>query len=504
MLTFSNKVFSFLKNPNIYSYISITVVLIIYSDLRLSMIPYGWEVDVDVFYHVRMADFFPDVCISKVFPWTQLSIWKDHFYDKELGFHAVLYIIRKIPLFINISEGAPFNYINIIFTGIFLLIYTKLIPFNNLLIKSSIPILLLITSPLFLLRINMIRPHVLSMILFALTICILLSDFSLKRKLIYIFMMSWIYALSYSSPQLIFIPIFSYCCAVFIISRNKKYLACLWLLPTSLAGILIAFLIHPQFPNTYYLVIKNILGTSKAQVVPGTELFAPSLKVTAQNAAVFFLIIAGAVFAVYKKSYNIRMFTLFVISCICALGFLFSQRFIEYAVPSSVIFFVYTLDLIAGNFFLNLKVNKIMKASILTTVAFLCFFLLKYEFTILSSSSYFPCYSFANWSQKNIAPGTYIGHIRWSDFPRLFYPAPQYLYSMALDPMFSYFVYPEKTESLENFNQIKVPVSPERLKEILGTNLVFISNLDPGCANYLIEKEAKVLYKGYDGWLLKL
>jgi len=475
------------------------------------MIPYGWEVDVDVFYHVRMADFFPEVCISKVFPWTQLSIWKDHFYDKELGFHAILHLIRQIPLFVNISENAPFNYINIIFTGVILLIYTRLIPVSSLLLKNSIPVLLLIISPLFLLRINMIRPHVLSIILFALTIHILLFVSPLKRKMIYIFIISWIYAVSYSSPQLIFIPIFSYCCAVLITSRSKKRLTCLWLCPISFAGILIAFLIHPQFPNTYYgwyipgvLVIKKILGISKAQVVLGTELFAPSLKVIAQNSAVFFLVIAGVIFTVYKKLYNIKIFMLLTISSICALGFLFSQRFIEYAVPSSVIFFVYTFDCFAGQFFLNLKLNKAIKISVFFVAVFLCFFLLKYEFTILSSSSYFPCCSFAKWAQKNIIPGTYIGHIRWGDFPRLFYPAPQYLYSMGLDPMFSYFVYPEKTEALENFNQIRTPLSPKKLKEILETNLVFISNLDTGCAKYLIDNKAKVLYKGYDGWLLDL
>ena len=188
--------------------------------LRLYNLKNGYEYGVDVFYHIKMGDFFPKVCMDKTFSWTQLSIWKTNFYDKELGFHILLSVIISIINFLNIKCEPPFDFINLALT----IILTLPIIFyclKNKLITSflAVPSIFFI-SPLFLLRINMIRPHVISIALFILVIYLLSSEMNFRKKCIFFFLLSWIYTFTYSVPQVLFIPLFAFCIADFI--GNKQ------------------------------------------------------------------------------------------------------------------------------------------------------------------------------------------------------------------------------------------------------------------------------------------
>ena len=47
-------------------------------------------VDRDSLYHARYAQLLPERGLSREFPWTQESVWRDAFSDKEFLFHALL------------------------------------------------------------------------------------------------------------------------------------------------------------------------------------------------------------------------------------------------------------------------------------------------------------------------------------------------------------------------------------------------------------------------------
>jgi len=115
-----------------------------------------------------------------------------------------------------------------------------------------------------------------------------------------------------------------------------------------------------------------------------------------------------------------------------------------------------------------------------------------------------PYSNFANWAQKNIRPTTYIAQLNWDTFPFLFYSAPQFYYSTALDPMFTFSVYPEKAVKMHNFRTMKELYTQKELIEIYNSNLLFISKKDFHIALYLNKEGLLFLYQGKDGWLFKL
>lgn len=55
--------------------------------LRIYVMKTG-ENSQDALYHAMMAKLGPKVYAAKEFPWTQMSVWKDRFADKELLYHA--------------------------------------------------------------------------------------------------------------------------------------------------------------------------------------------------------------------------------------------------------------------------------------------------------------------------------------------------------------------------------------------------------------------------------
>ena len=494
------------------TFIFALLALIVYSLLRIYYLKGGYEYGVDAFYHVRMAEFFPSVCFEKTFPWTQLSIWKTNFYDKELGFHALLSGFIYIQNILGLKTAAPFNFLNISTLTIFIVIV--IIGINKLKLKTgfiAVPLLLFI-SPLFLLRLNMIRPHTISISLFLLIIFILISNLRYREKIFSLFLLSWLYTISYSVPHIIFIPLIGYCTAAYYVKKHSNITIkkTFFLFLIVILGISAGLILHPQFPNSVYcwyiqgfMVVKKILGYNIGQVGLGLELLAPTGKTIIENISVFLLLLTNTVFIILlkEKRKNVQLITFFFIQIIMTVGFYFSERCIEYAVPSAVICFVIALDKLLARLNVKYLVCNVI-----------CFLIIILVFTsslqlnkdYLKSSQFTPCNSFSDWAPKNIKPGAYIGQIRWGEFPRLFYPAPQFRYSMAMDPMFSYFVFPKKTVRLERFRMLIEPIPPKELKEILGTDLVFISKNDPVPANYLIKSGAKVIYHGNDGWLFLL
>ncbi|MCP4179924.1 MAG: hypothetical protein GY756_19355 [bacterium] len=490
-------------------WICVVLCISLYSILRLSVLKYGYEVGVDVFYHIRMGDFFNDVYSTKIFPWTQLSLWKNNFYDKELGFHAIISLLRHLELLFNIPQFPPFNFINIFFVSVILIIYTAVSYVNNLLTSLLTPLLLLVISPLFLLRINMIRPHLLSMIIFALIIWLLISNVSNKKKYFYIFVLGWLYAISYSSPQLIILPIISLIIAKLCINRKYSDIASLFLiLFLGIVGILIGLLVHPQFPNTFYswyvqgvVVLQRMIGQISLDLDIGLELNSPDINTLLYNISIYVFVVINILIFLKSKTKNIAGLTLLILSIITSIGFYFTERFIEYAVPSSVLCFTYLLNLLIKEINIKCQTKHLCKFLILFVVILPIIY---FNFNILKNKQFYACYDFSKWASRNVRPGTYIGNIRWGDFPRLFFAAPQYRYSMALDPMFSYVVYPKKTLVLERFKLGKQAINPSELAKILNTKFVFISKFDRLPAKHLINSGAAVLYEGYDGWVLEL
>src|SRR3989339_143649 len=126
---------------------------------RVCNLKSGEELGVDVFYHMTMADGGPVFCIQRTFPHTDMSVWKDHFYNKELFFHLFLSAIRHWGIITGFSTSAPFHF------PAAALIVLNLGVFGFLAYRADAkyaflwPLLYVTLSPGFTNRLLMVRPH---------------------------------------------------------------------------------------------------------------------------------------------------------------------------------------------------------------------------------------------------------------------------------------------------------------------------------------------------------
>ena len=116
-----------------------------------------------------------------------------------------------------------------------------------------------------------------------------------------------------------------------------------------------------------------------------------------------------------------------------------------------------------------------------------------------------PAEGFAQYTESRKIPrNTQIANLIWSDFPLLFYAAPDMRYSTGLDPMFSYSVFPDKMKKIEKFRRRMIVLSPAELADITGADYAFIGYRYRQFISYLKRLGYKCVYQGEDGALFLL
>ncbi|MCF7791014.1 MAG: hypothetical protein K9M56_03345 [Victivallales bacterium] len=496
---------------------SSTLCYFLLSFLRVLPVPPGIDYGVDVYYHIKAGEMFPFFATTKVFPWVEMSVWKKHFYDKELGFHFLLYLFQNFKRSIGLSVLPPFNNISLFFSGTVILMFSIWGYLKSRKTAFIVAPVLIFISPDFFQKLITVRPFIVSIILFSFSIFILLSNILSRKKIICFFVLGWIYALFYSVPHILLLPLFVFfAVSLFfgIVKRQSCFESCCFPV-AGFSGIIAGLTFHPQFPNTYYIcyiqgitVILKILGLTGNKVVTATEIYKPGLYDVIINLPVFILFLLNLLLFVNYKVKKPKIFFLFVLQIILMAGFFLCKRTIEYLVPVQVIFLIYAVSQMKNQSFSNFFICFFTKPK---TLLLLCFILIiimlplnKLQ-TVKMLKSPGPYYEFGKWQKKKLRKGTYIGLINWGDFPRLFYVSPELKYSMAMDPMFSYYKYPERTELIESFSMgDNRSISTDQLAEAFGTNLIYIPNYYIQAAFLLIRKGAGVIYKDNQGCLLKL
>jgi len=145
----------------------------------------------DGYYHARFANLLPQFGLSRQFHWTQASTWKEHFCDKEFLFHVLM-----LPFATNTLEpvaGVRW-YALILGCGIFTMLFFVLRA-NGARWPLLFALLPACMGAPFLLRIIMIRSHLLSIILLLIGMHLLL-----RRNWKLLAALGFIYAWSYTVP----------------------------------------------------------------------------------------------------------------------------------------------------------------------------------------------------------------------------------------------------------------------------------------------------------------
>lgn len=472
------------------------------------------ELEPDSFYHVMMADLFPEACVAKTFPHLTLSIWKEHFYDKELAFHMILSVIRRYAQMTGLNLSPPFHLPALLFglltvSAFFIVACLLRIPRVYLFVWLFVAI-----SPFFTYRLLMLRPHHLALI-FMLTYCLFLCRMNDAKGAWKSVFFGFAAAYAYSQPHFLLLPALVYACL-----RWKERPQLLYMLPLSLiAGIIAGFTLHPQFPNTFIgwkvqsidVIMQSLF--ERAHVYTGVELLPPDAQVLLENFGVYLLVALNAAgfHRLWKecgrRKLPVETVFFFVLQAVTVAGTFISRRAMEYACPFSILATGLVIrDWMDAGFFQEWAKKRLKLARDGLTVAAAILLLISGTIGIRNLRQWeFPeLHGFSEWAGRSLPDGTVIANLIWGDFGMLFYSAPQFKYLMGLDPMFGYAYAPECVEKLEKFRTGQVSLTPLEVSELTESRFAFVPLRASPLAKLLIQQGFAVVYRGNDGWLFDL
>jgi hypothetical protein len=425
-------------------------------------------------YHIAMAQTIREHGITRKFEWTQFSVWKENYSDKDFLFHVML-----IPFTLGDVDSA------IIGGKIFLVLLTGSIfaSFFFILRAHGVPLawlwtlVLLAASANWLIRMNMLRGHVLSVLMALWSIHFLL----LGRWKPMIFL-GFLFAWGYSAPQVIVV-------IAAALTVMRRLFEGTWLFRPILGavgGLIGGFLIHPYFPNNVLLWwIQNPLAISHALGLGGPEkvMFTPAeLYPTVGTAVLFQSTLAFGLFAatnLIAAGSQLRSswttLALLGLSWSFFVGFALSMRFVEYFVPAAVLGAALAFRDVAPA--LEERLAS-MRARVVAGAAAALVLAGSQLWAERSYRASFPPYDpwevgVCQWLKENVPKGERVIHLTWDHFPSLFLRDRDHRYVVGMDPAFGYYSNRKEMLYLERINAGEVP-QPQFMADLMGGRYVVV------------------------------
>ena len=492
--------------------LSVLLPLLWLAFLRIVLMT-GGENCFDAYYHISMADAGPSAIFAKTFPSMTMSVWEDSFSDKEALFHVALWGIRHLQSALGLPMGHPFNFAALLIDAILLFVFV--LSLRAMGVRSTlIPALALVMiSPFFANRMLMLRPHVFSIIL----MCAAIPLYAKARGrwgLLASLAMGLVYSWSYSNPHFILFPAVCLGAARF---KEEGFKAALPAVFTGI-GVLLAQVIHPQFPNTvinWYIqcvdVVMHSLFPASYPISGPDELKSADLLWAIGNVLVYGVFAFNlCLFLAIRAKHGLKAIPpavqgLFAASAIAIAGSLFGIRAMEYGCPFTIMSCA-TLLLVAKGLPEPLKGFQFSGKVKLELYAVLL--LVAVAGGIMRTGGFLasPPEGLAAWAAKtgSLPPGTKVANLAWSDFTILHYSLPQCRYLCGLDPMFAFRRYPERFTAIERFRMLEVWLTPQELAKASGSEYAFIRKRDSVLGPSMELGGYDCVYKGPDGWLFKL
>ena len=481
----------------------------------------GGENSQDALYHAMMGKLGPGVYAAKQFPWTQMSVWKDHFADKELLYHAGLNVIFTIEKLFGAALNPPFHVAALIYSG--LAILCCIFAAYRLGVR---PLYLLVGSPLFALivpnytfRLSVLRPHILSIAFLTFTTGILAKG-PFRFRMAVTGVLSFCFAWSYSNPHfIVIVPL------VFALTHLKSGGRRELLLPLlSLGGVLLGLLIHPQFPNSFTVWKVQSWDALIAPMMAGIRLSKPSEmlpphfgfnRTVAPLYLIAWCILMMFVRLIERKGLwkvDPNVLALTVLAGGFTAGILVAARTVEYAGPFVAIAFLLLLEQMTREGF-RLPLSQ-FAWGVPCLLAVLSVGLGVY------SSRYFrrdcpqvlvqPLPKMIAFLRENVPVGRPVVNVDWSDFPALFYHDRDHLWQWGMDPMFSYSVDPRRTMLLTSSTPgLGGDPYPDDVYRAFGSKYAVLLWPRISQASYLYEHGWKIVKSFTDpgeeeGWIFAL
>ncbi len=470
----------------------------------------GAESSVDAYYHVRLADLGPAAWTAKQFPQTTMSVWAENFCDKELLFHAALFMIRSTQLYCGGNMEPPFH------VPSFCIVFAVLLAFMAAGRRMRVPwmplaaLLLVVAAPSFTWRLSMVRPHNMAIVL-ALGCFAVLAGIDKPRQLWRVALLGFVGAWAYSPPFFLVLPV----CAFMVVGLRRHPLLSLQLPLAAGAGMALGYLIHPQFPNTFIMLKVACIDIAGSLVAGtptdgiGNELMAPTAGWLMKNSAVLLiaalnvLLFAALTRARHGKLPERNSCALFLVGAVTAGGMMLSRRLIEYACPFNILAMALLLRDLHVEYPWPRK--RIRAVGIAALVALLVAAgAVTRGFATAHPGTFRPMYGFAAWAHQRLPIRTPVANLNWSDFPMLFYAAPHYRYLVGLDPAYAYHEHPKRFAKLEAFRQGELKMPPAELAALVDARYAAVSLLAWELAKDMHADGFTIVYQGNDGWVFDL
>jgi hypothetical protein len=398
--------------------------------------------DNDGYYHIRWAamlrENWPHLPEFKALPLTTLN--ETAYVDHHYLFHVLLIPFTLGDLRLGAKLAAVvFSSLGI--ASLFALMVAYRVRFRWLWLAP-----LVAGSEHFLYRLSMTRAPGLSLALLGVGTYLIL-----KRKHVWLAVLSFVYVWSYSLFPLMLAFALAYSLAVYLSERRIDLRGALG----SFVGIVAGLVINPYFPKNLSLFREHVLmkyaGTYPVDV--GVEWYPYEAWAMLGISAVAFVIyfVGLLAFEYRERERDLKPLFFLMVSFLLLLMAFKSRRFIEYWPPFAVLFAAFTIapKLERLNFgWLAQTRDRVIAAVAAAVVALAailwmggCLWTARQD--VKSETDPYAYRGASEWIAANTPPGSMIFNTDWDDFPMLFYYSPGNAYIVGLDPTYLYDSDPE-------------------------------------------------------------
>jgi len=426
----------------------------------------------DGYFHARFAQTMPERGLSRAFPWTELSTWKDRFCDKEFLYHLAMAPFAQVG-------DEPLRGVQVFS----LLLAAGVLAAMVLVLRAAgapwpalFAFLALCTGGLFIARLTMIRSHQLSILLQVIGLHLLLTPGRWRAMAL----LGFVYAWSYTVPFALLMTAVPFAAGRWLWRGGLDWRAVLAAGLGAVAGLAL----HPYSPltlETFFTYIQvltqGLSGVEAAGVELGNEIYP-------YPPAVFWdiyplLSVMGLallpIALVFRRRLRPQTGGAVTASLFWFGMTLASARFAEYSAPLLCLAWGLTVrDLMAAGAPLGELMRRRARAGLVISLLVLAGAVALHARSLGFYRVYRnlnPAFQFrgaAQWMARNLAPGAVVVNLDWDDFPELYYDGSRQRFIWGLDPTYSIRQDRELALKLEAYARGREAVDAALLRKRLG------------------------------------
>jgi len=433
--------------------------------------------DNDGYYHIRWAAMlrqnFPHLPPFKALPLTILN--EQNYVDHHYLFHLLLIPFTFGDLRLGAKLAAvAFSSLGIVSLFALLVVYQVR---NRWLWLAP----LVASSEPFLYRMSMTRAPALSLVLLGIGTWLIL-----KRKHLWLALLSFIFVWSYSLFPLMLAFAVAYSVTVYLSERRID----LWGVLASAVGIAAGLVINPYFPKNLALFREHLLmkTTANYPVDVGVEWYPYETWIILGSSVVAFAIyfVALLAFEYRDRVQDAKPLFFLLVSTMFLLLAFKSRRFVEYWPPFAVLFAAFTvtpqLQRVKFKWLARTRDRAIAAVAsavvAVTLIVTLGATVWQAREEIKTEANPFAYRGASQWIAANTPPGSMIFNTDWDKFPMLFHYNPDNTYIVGLDPTYLYDRDPELWKVYADITLGKEDDPAPLIRERFGAEYVVTENAE--------------------------